>query len=131
MTDFVLDASAGVELLLKTHFGRSLSSKLPAGGQWWVPEHYLAEVAGVLRKAELKGVASQARITHAFHQLATGRLHRVQIRQLMEMAWSRRGHLTFADALYVVLAEQLGATLVTADRNLARSPGLKVPTVTP
>jgi predicted nucleic acid-binding protein len=97
----------------------------------WVPEHYLAEMGGVLRRAELKGLASPARITHAFHQLTTGRLHRVQIRQLMDTAWSRRGHLTFADALYVVLAEQLGATLVTADVKLARSPGLEVPTITP
>src|SRR5688500_1748892 len=116
---------------LKTHSGRLLKSKLPAGGQWRVAEHDLAEEGGMLRRAELQGLTSPARITHAFHQLTTGRLYRVQVRQLMELAWSRRGHLTFADALYVVLAEQLGATLVAADLKLARSPGRQVPTITP
>lgn len=56
---------------------------------------------------------------------------RAQVRPLLQRAWERRGHLTIADGLYVVLAEELGATLVTADRNLERSPGLTVPTPTP
>jgi predicted nucleic acid-binding protein len=55
----------------------------------------------------------------------------VQVRPLLGEAWKRRGHLTIADAIYVVLAEQLGAVLVTADGNLARSPGLAVPAITP
>jgi predicted nucleic acid-binding protein len=49
----------------------------------------------------------------------------------MGAAWNRRGHLTIGDALYVALAEQVGATLVTSDMKLARSPGLEVPTITP
>ena len=49
----------------------------------------------------------------------------------MPAAWALRGHLTFADALYVVLADQLGAQLVTSDINLANSPGLTVGTITP
>ncbi|MDQ3106629.1 MAG: hypothetical protein M3Q68_02360, partial [Actinomycetota bacterium] len=39
------------------------------------------------------------------------------MRPLLASAWAKRGHLTIADALYVVLAEQLSATLVTADFN--------------
>jgi predicted nucleic acid-binding protein len=131
VNDLVIDASAGADLLLNTANAKPLLSKLPARAQWWVPEHYLLEAASVLRRAELNGRSTPARIAHAYHRLTTAEVHRVQIRPLMDLAWSRRGHLTVADALYVALAEQIGATLVTSDLKLARSPGLQVPTITP
>ncbi len=42
-----------------------------------------------------------------------------------------RHNLTIADALYVVVAQHLGAPVVTTDLRLARSPGLRVATITP
>jgi predicted nucleic acid-binding protein len=39
--------------------------------------------------------------------------------------------MTVADALYVVVANHLGADLVTTDLKLANSPTLPVSTVTP
>jgi predicted nucleic acid-binding protein len=129
--NLVIDASAGVELLLNTADGRTLTAKLPAEARSWVPEHYFIEAGSVLRRFERKGVISPARTAIAFHDLLHGDMRRAQVRPLMEAAWRNRGHLTVADAVYVILAEQLKATLVTADRNLANSPGLKVPTITP
>jgi hypothetical protein len=41
--------------------------------------------------------------------------------QLVRAAWSYRHNLTAADALYVVLAEQLGASLLTDDHRLTRA----------
>lgn len=127
----VLDASAGAEFLLDTALGRSIEANLPQGREWWVPEHYYLEVAGVLRRFEARQLVTPARSAAAFSKLRTAQLRRVQLRPLLAAAWTRRGHLTIGDALYVVLAEQLRATLVTADINLARSPGLAVPTITP
>jgi predicted nucleic acid-binding protein len=46
-------------------------------------------------------------------------------------AWSKRTNLTIADALYVVLAEHLDATLVTTDINLSNAPTLRVATIHP
>jgi predicted nucleic acid-binding protein len=63
---FVLDASAGVELLLNTTRARSLSAQLPLSAQWWVPEHYFVEVAGALGRA-------------AFDQPISVRSHLVEI----------------------------------------------------
>lgn len=56
MTRFVLDASAGVELLLDTARGRALASQLPASGEWWVPEQYYLEVASALRRSAQRNV---------------------------------------------------------------------------
>ncbi len=131
MSHLVLDASAGAELLLDTVLGRSIEAKFPQAREWWVPEHYYLEVAGVLRRFEARQLVTPARAATAFSKLRTSQLRRVQVRPLLASAWAKRGHLTIADALYVVLAEQLSATLVTADFNLAKSPGLTVPTITP
>ena len=44
------------------------------------------------------------------------------------MAATRLRHnFTFADALYVALAERLSASLLTGDHKLAASPTLRVP----
>jgi predicted nucleic acid-binding protein len=57
---YVLDASAGVELLLGTATGSSVQSKLPAG-VGWVPEIYYAEVAGAIRRLENAGLITPSR----------------------------------------------------------------------
>jgi predicted nucleic acid-binding protein len=41
-------------------------------------------------------------------------------------AWGLRHNVTVHDAFYVVLARQLGETLITGDRKLANVPGLDV-----
>jgi predicted nucleic acid-binding protein len=131
LVKLVLDASAGFELLLETVRGQALLMKVPAGAEWWVPEHYYVETAAALRRAEHRQLIESAQASEAFERLRVARLHRAQVRPLLEEAWSRRGHLTIADALYVVLAEHIGASLITADVNLTRSPNLSIPTITP
>jgi predicted nucleic acid-binding protein len=54
-------------------------------------------------------------------------LHRHASRHLWPRAWELRTNLSAYDALYVALAEQLGATLLTADVRAARAPGLHCP----
>lgn len=85
----------------------------------------------MLRRMEAANFVPPARVARAFEDLRTARIQRAQVRPLLHGAWARRGHLTFADALYVALADQLGAMLVTADVKLARSPNLSVATITP
>lgn len=38
----VLDASAGIELVLRTEAGRSLAAQMSFGEPRWVPEHFYA-----------------------------------------------------------------------------------------
>jgi len=46
---------------------------------------------------------------------------------LLARAWGLRDSVGACDAQYVALAELLEAPLVTADRRLARAPGLRCP----
>lgn len=131
MTDLVPDASASVDLLLDTATGRRLQPLLPTGARWWVSEHFFAEVAGALRRAELGGGVLSARVAQAMTSLSTAPMRRVQVRPLLADAWSKRANLTLADSLYVVLAEHLDATLVTTDINLSNAPTLRVATIHP
>lgn len=131
MTRLVLDASAGVELLLNTTRARSLSAQFPSSAQWWVPEHYFVEVAAALRRAALNNTVGPAQVDQAFVMLERAVFLRAQVRPLLSEAWKRRESITVADALYVVLAQHLDATLVTADERLARTPSLGVSTIVP
>jgi len=131
VTTYVLDASAGADLLLDTVDGRSIFGQLQTGAQWWVPEHYFVEVASVLRRAELSGMINAAKAASGLRLLSVAPLHRVQIRPLLEEALSKRGHLTVYDALYIVLAEHLNATLVTSNLRLARSPQMNITVIVP
>lgn len=131
MTRLVLDASAGVELVLRTPIGRQLEARLPRGATVWVPEHYFVEVAAVLRRSELNDRFPSPRIQVALGRLLTAPLNRVSVAPLLPEAWVLRHNLTVADALYVVVASHLEAALVTTDQRLAAAPALQVETITP
>jgi predicted nucleic acid-binding protein len=131
LTPIVLDASAGVEMLLRTPLGRRVRTILPQGAQTWVPELYFVEVAGVLRRAERNGAYPESRVRLAFDRLLSAPVRRVQVRSLLSEAWFRRHNLTIADGVYVALADHVGAPLVTTDLNLANAPGLPVAILTP
>ena len=127
----MLDASAGVELALKTLIGRRLDEQLPGDATIWVPEHFYAEAAAVLRRLELSQKATPTRVQLALARLLSTPTRHVAVKPLLAEAWTLRHNLTIADALYVVVARHLEATLVTADRRLANAPGLPVPTIVP
>jgi len=126
---YVLDASAGVELLLRSPIGTALEPKVP-GGIAWVPEIYFAEVAAGLRRLELAGAITALRASAALDELLVAPLRRAQVKPLLSEAWTLRHRVTVADALYVVLARHLGAPLVTTDVRLTKAPNLGVRTIT-
>jgi predicted nucleic acid-binding protein len=127
-TPVVLDASAGVELLLDTPTGEALRANLPRPAVEWVPEIYHA---AVLRRGELAGRIPTARAAMALGRLLAAPHRRVQVKPLLAEAWALRHNIIVSDALYVVLARHLRAPLVTADLNLVNAPGLGVTTIRP
>lgn len=121
----VIDASVLVDALLVAGPARVrlASDNLQA------PELIDAELLSVLRRLVLADKLLEA---HALQALATADrlgLRRHPSRSLWPRAWELRSNLSAYDALYVALAEQLHAPLLTADARLARAAGLRCPVV--
>jgi len=100
---------------------RLLSSKEPL----WAPQLIDAEVGHVLRRATLAGELKPARGASALVDLADLPLRRSGHLALLERAWSLRRNVSFYVALYVALAERLRMPLLTLDRRLSGSPGIR------
>ncbi len=121
---YVLDASAGVEILQRTRAGQSLGSRLRREpGELWTAEHFHVEVAKVFRRDVLKAVLSETRAQALIDELVAWPLFVASVGPLLPEAWTLRHNVTVHDALYVVLTRQLDdAVLVTADENLVLLP---------
>ena len=121
----VLDASVAVELLLATpNLGRQAADEISAAGGALHGPHLLdAEVGQALRGFVLRGSLQQTRAVRAMSRLRTLALIRHPHTPFLMRAFELRQNTTFHDALYLALAERLGAQLLTADRSLAEVPG--------
>ena len=88
------------------------------------------EVLHALRKLDLKGAIPASR-NDLVESLRALRIRRYPHASLLDGIWALRSHITAYDAAYVVLARQLGATLITRDARLAGAPGLDIEVVSP
>lgn len=122
----VVDASAAVELLRRTPAGRQVGQGLRASTPA-APAHFDAEVFSALGRLARDGEMSNSLVAPALVHLARAPIRRLPVPPLLEEAWSLRDNVSQRDALYVVLARRLEASLLTADARLARVPRLGVP----
>jgi predicted nucleic acid-binding protein len=95
------------------------------GEQLSAPELIDLEVASVLRGQLLAGSLDTRRAELALIDLDAMPVRRAPHRPLLSRCWQLRDNLTVYDAAYVALAEALDADFLTADRRLARAPGLR------
>ena len=119
----VLDASAGIELLLNTPRSTVLQEVLLAGQTLHAPHLFDVEVLHVLRRLVLARALTEPRAAHALSDLAALELARYPHDVLRERVWVLRTSFCAYDATYVALAEALGAPLYTADERLGRAHG--------
>ena len=119
----VVDASAVLELLLRSETGAAVEARIFAPNEsLHAPELVDLEVAQVLRRYERAGGMSAQRAEEALDDLAALPLERYPHRPLLARVWELRPNLTAYDAAYVALAELLEAPLLTCDGALARAP---------
>jgi predicted nucleic acid-binding protein len=120
----VLDASVVVDLLLSlpphhVTIARLLRKSAP---NLFAPHLLDAEVAQVIRRRVLTGDLEVDDATDALRVLVALPIVRQPHAPFLDRAFRLRDNVTVYDALYLVLAETLGATLVTRDRALASIP---------
>lgn len=116
----VVDASAIVELIRRTRSGRRVADLLR--GAWLAaPAHVDAEVLSALARMARANPVDEPLVSPRIAQLRRSPIKRYPCRDLLADGWSLRANVAVRDALYVALAQRLGADLVTGDKRLARA----------
>ena len=124
----VLDASAAVDWLLQTSAGQSIDKRIYSRNETLHAPHLLdLEVTQVLRRLALQGGVSTRRADDAVRDLLDLRISRYPHLVLLPRIWQLRYNFSAYDAAYIVLAEKIGAALVTRDARLASAAGRAAP----
>ena len=120
----VVDASAVIEVILRTEVGRKLAGRVLDPRQDTHAPHLLdVEVTQVVRRFARAREVTDDRARAALEVLADLPVTRHPHGLLVPRMWELRHVMTAYDASYVTLAEVLDATLVTLDGRLAKTRG--------
>lgn len=120
----VLDASAAIEWLFQSPIGRKIDHRMFVPSESLHAPHLIdVEVAQVLRRYVRNKTITAQRGQEALEDLRDLPLNRYPHDFLIPRVWELRATLTAYDAVYVALAELLGAPLLTCDRKIASAPG--------
>ena len=119
-----VDASALIEVLLRTERGARIEARLLSGRDSLHAPHLVdVEVAQVLRRYDAAGSLTGERAQQALADLADFPMQRYPHDWLLPRIWELRHNVTAYDAAYIALAELLVAPLVSCDARLASAPG--------
>ena len=120
----VLDAAVVIDWLIRSPAAQRIESRIFSRNQsLHAPELLDLEVAQVLRRLVREDTISKSSAETAIEDLLDMRVTRYPHSVLLPRIWHLRHNLSAYDAAYVVLAERLGATLLTRDARLASAPG--------
>jgi predicted nucleic acid-binding protein len=120
----VVDASILVDVLLDMGAAVIVTPRLSSSkGTVHVPHLIDLEVTQVLRRRTVSGLLAPSRGRMAIDDLMHLPLVRHQHDFLLTRVWDLRNNMSAYHAVYVALAEYLGAPLLTRDRRMANAPG--------
>lgn len=119
----VVDASCLAEVVIGARGSEGARQRLALDPEQAAPHIIDVEVFGVVRREHLGGRLDRTAAVQALDDLALWPGERYGHRVLLERAWELRDTVRGWDAMYVALAEALGATLITIDSRLARAKG--------
>lgn len=116
----VLDASAGVEVLLQRPSAAEIAAALQ-GDEVKVPAHFDAEIFAAVRRLVRRGLIDIGRAELALADGVRLSAERVALAPLVAEAFALRDRFGASDVFYAVLARDRAATLITSDAALARA----------
>lgn len=119
----VVDASCLLEIVARTPRAEPFRARMAIDGDFVAPHIVDVEVFGAIRRERRLGLLDETAADLAVTRLARWPGQRFGHRPLLRRAWELRDSVRGWDAMYVALAETIGATLITADRRLARALG--------
>ena len=95
----MVDAPAGAELVADTVRAALLRALIPPGASLAVPEPFHVEVAGVIRRWELRDVLAPDEAADALDELVRWPLRTARVSSLLRDAWRFRANMTVSDGL--------------------------------
>jgi predicted nucleic acid-binding protein len=124
----VVDASVlAFALLDEGPTGENCRAALADDDRWIAPEHWMIEVASVIRGNLLGGKITPEHAAEAITSL--GQISPVipLTRVLLPRIWELHPNITTYDAGYIAAAEAYNCPLLTTDARLARATGIRCP----
>jgi predicted nucleic acid-binding protein len=120
----VIDASAVIELLLRTELGERVEARALTVDESLHGPHLIdLEVAQVVRRLLQLDELTLVRAEEALDDYRGLLIERRAHQPLLERIWELRESLSVYDGAYVALAEAIDAPLLTCVAKLARSHG--------
>jgi predicted nucleic acid-binding protein len=123
----VVDASCLFQVVADTANAEAVRQRLAVDADHAVPHVIDVEVFSTIRRQHLQGLLDDTAASQAVEDLAAWPGERFPHRSLLDRAWQLRANVRGWDAMYVALAEALGATLLTRDGRLAAAAGPTCP----
>jgi predicted nucleic acid-binding protein len=125
----VVDASAVVAALLVEGPAGEAARDAVRSQEVHAPHLLDVEVTSAIRRWVLSGRLAVEDARSSLRDLRELAIARHGHEPLLDRALDLRDAVSAYDAVYVALAELLGASLLTADTRLARAPGVRCPVV--
>jgi predicted nucleic acid-binding protein len=121
----VVDASCLYGVLADADGSETIRARLSADEDHAAPHIVDVEVLNVIRRDHLLGRLDPTAANQAVDDLYAWPGERFGHRSLLWRAWDLRHNVRGWDAVYVALAEALGASLITLDERLGRANGVR------
>jgi predicted nucleic acid-binding protein len=123
----VVDAGCVYHLVTRSGHAREIAERLADEPDQAAPHVLDVEVFGVIRSHRMRGLLDESAARRAVELLTEWSGERYAHQPLLGRAWQLRANVRGWDAMYVALAELLGATLITTDGRLAGAEGPRCP----
>ena len=121
MTGYVIDASALIEVVLRTDLGEVVAGTI-RDRNLIAPELIDAEVLVTLRRGVLAKAVPESDAMAAVQRLIDAPITRHSHAALVFEAWRYRHNVSAYDAFYLALARKNQLPLITVDARLSRAP---------